>query len=115
MKLQIVAVLAVVAVACAAPQRKDADAQVIRNDVDFLPNGGFNSASETDNGIKAQASGQLKQVPDENNKPVDALVIQGQYSYVDNEGKQHNVIYVADENGFQPQSEDIPRQAPNSA
>ncbi|KAI5631615.1 insect cuticle protein domain-containing protein [Phthorimaea operculella] len=108
MKLQIVAVLAVVAVACAAPQKKDADAQVIRNDVVFSPDGSFNSASESDNGIKAEASGQLKQVPDEDNKPVDVLVIRGQYSYVDNEGKQHNVVYVADENGFQPQSDDIP-------
>ncbi|KAJ2946987.1 hypothetical protein O0L34_g16332 [Tuta absoluta] len=108
MKLQIVAVLAVVAVACAAPQNKDADSKVIRNDLDVNPDGSFNSAYEADNGISAQQQGQLKEVIGEDNKPAVALVLSGQYAYVDREGKQHVVVYSADENGFHPQSEDIP-------
>ncbi|KAI5631614.1 insect cuticle protein domain-containing protein [Phthorimaea operculella] len=109
MKLQIVAVLAVVAVACAAPQnRADAEAQIVSQQLDVQPDGAFNSAVQTSNGISAQAQGELKTVPGEDNKPVPALIIRGSYSYVDNEGKQHQVVYVADENGYQAQSDDIP-------
>ncbi|ENN72697.1 hypothetical protein D910_00628 [Dendroctonus ponderosae] len=39
------------------------------------------------------------------------VVLQGSASWTDSEGNPHQLSYVADENGYQPQSDDIP-QAP---
>lgn len=36
------------------------------------------------------------------------VVMQGAASWTDNEGGQHQLTYTADENGYQPQSPDIP-------
>lgn len=63
---------------------------------------------QSDNGISQNEQGQLRQIPGDE---APSIAVQGQYSYTDPEGLQHSLSYVADENGFQPQSADIP-QAP---
>lgn len=39
----------------------------------------------------------------------ESLVVRGSVSYVDNEGKVTSFSYVADDNGFQPLGEHIPK------
>lgn len=49
-------------VACAAAASIEQEAKVIRSDYSQSPEGGYQYAFETDNGIAGQASGVLKQV-----------------------------------------------------
>ncbi|XP_053603468.2 flexible cuticle protein 12-like [Plodia interpunctella] len=95
-----------VAVAAAAPQQRgpDADAQVLRYDVDNIGVDGFRYAFETSNGISQQEEGQLKNAGSEN----EAIAVRGQYSYTGPDGVVYTVTYVADENGFQPQGAHLP-------
>ncbi|XP_063379249.1 larval cuticle protein 1-like isoform X2 [Cydia fagiglandana] len=105
-----VCVAALVAVSLAAP----ADApvpQIISAEFDQKPEGGYVYSYETQDGIKKNEQGEVKTVNDEDNKPQQVVVVRGTYSYADNDGQLHNVNYVADENGFQPESADIPVQA----
>lgn len=50
---------------------------------------------ETSNGIKREEVGYLKN-PEEQ-------VMQGQYSYIDPDGKVVEVSFISDSNGFRPQ------------
>ncbi|KOB73824.1 putative cuticle protein [Operophtera brumata] len=81
---------------------KDATAAVLRSESDVTATG-FNYVYETANGIGAQSSGALKKVGDS-----EALTIQGQYKYTAPNGTPVQFTYVADENGYQPQSDLLP-------
>lgn len=70
----------------------------------------INFSFETSNGISENEQGQLRLIPGDE---AESVVVQGAYSWVDPEGNSHSVRYVADENGFQPESADIP-QAPSA-
>ncbi|XP_047984032.1 flexible cuticle protein 12-like isoform X2 [Leguminivora glycinivorella] len=99
-----------VAAAVAAPQHQhnpDADAQVVRNELNNIGLDGYQFVAETSNGIKHQEEGQLQNVGTEN----EAISVRGQFSYVGQDGVQYTVTYVADENGFQPQGAHIPKAA----
>ncbi|CAG9795412.1 unnamed protein product [Diatraea saccharalis] len=93
-----------VAAAVAAPVSSDADAQILRNDVDNIGVDGYNYAVETSNGISVQEQGQLKNVGSEN----EAIEVRGQYSYTGPDGVVYSVSYVANEDGFQPQGAHLP-------
>ncbi|XP_059059989.1 larval cuticle protein LCP-17-like [Achroia grisella] len=84
----------------------DVDAPVLRSDIDVKPDG-YDYAYETGNGISASAVGTLKNVDN-----IDALVSQGSYQYVAPDGTPVNVQYVADENGYQPNSDILPTPPP---
>lgn len=62
---------------------------------------------ETSNGIKQEEQGQLNNPGTEN----EAISVRGQYSYTGPDGQVYTIVYIADENGFQPQGAHIP-QAP---
>ncbi|KAG6451773.1 larval cuticle protein LCP-14-like [Manduca sexta] len=81
---------------------KDAEAIVLRSDSEVNPDG-FNYVYETGNGITGQSSGVLKQVGD-----AQVLAVQGSYQYKSPEGIPVQFSYVADENGYQPQSDLLP-------
>ncbi|XP_052865020.1 endocuticle structural glycoprotein SgAbd-2-like [Anopheles cruzii] len=85
----------------------DQDAVVLRQDSEVNPDGSYQYAYETSNGIKAEEQGTLKNVGDDV-----AKVAQGQYSYTDPEGNPVRLQYVADENGFQPQGDHLPTPPP---
>ncbi|XP_017783146.1 PREDICTED: flexible cuticle protein 12-like [Nicrophorus vespilloides] len=105
MKL-IVAFAALVAVALAAPQHKDEkDAYVVRQELDNIGVDGYQHAYETSNGISASEQGQVINAGQEN----ESIAVRGQFSYVGPDGVTYTVTYVADENGFQPQGEHIPK------
>ncbi|XP_049865982.1 larval cuticle protein LCP-17-like [Pectinophora gossypiella] len=78
------------------------EAQIVRSSSDVNPQG-FQYEVETGNGIVAQASGVLKKVGD-----AEAVVVQGAYKYTAPDGTPVQFTYVADENGYQPQSDLIP-------
>lgn len=40
----------------------------------------------------------------------ESIAVRGTINWVDLEGLQHSMSFVADENGFQPVGEDIPKQ-----
>lgn len=60
---------------------------------------------ETANSITAEEQGFLKNAGQEDQE---AQVAQGQYKYSAPDGQVVQVVYIADENGFQPQGDHIP-------
>nr|XP_022917615.1 pupal cuticle protein-like [Onthophagus taurus] len=77
-----------------------------RQEID--PNHSYNWAYETEHGIKANEEGSLYTVA--NSQPdVEILKAEGAYSYTSPEGKEVQITYVADENGFQPEGDVIPK------
>ncbi|XP_050700783.1 cuticle protein AMP1A-like [Eriocheir sinensis] len=110
MKFVILAALA--SVALAAPQYSyDAPARDSSEEREFVPilrdervheeDGTYNLDVETGNGIVLSQSGS----PD---GPDGSVVKAGEYSYTAPDGTLVEVKFVADENGFQPQSDVLP-------
>ncbi|XP_063621503.1 larval cuticle protein 1-like [Cydia splendana] len=106
-----VAALAAVTLATSPPAAGAPVPQIVSSEFNQQPEGGYVYSYETQDGIKRTENGEVKTVNDEDNKPQQVVVVRGSYSYPDENGEQHNVNYVADENGFQPESADIPVQA----
>ncbi|KAI5631622.1 insect cuticle protein domain-containing protein [Phthorimaea operculella] len=80
----------------------EANAETVRADADVRQDG-FNYLYETSNDIKAEATGELKQIGD-----TSAIVVRGQYSYTGADGVPVVVTYIADENGYRAESDAIP-------
>lgn len=64
------------------------------------PDGSYNYAYETSNRIRAQESG------------VGGSHAVGSYSYTSPEGQPIQLIYTADENGYQPKGDHLPTPPP---
>ncbi|KAI5631611.1 insect cuticle protein domain-containing protein [Phthorimaea operculella] len=82
--------------------------EILRSEYDISPEGQFKHSFESDDGTSVSASGEIKQAVDEEGKPVNVVVVRGEYAYVDADGQKHSLSYTADEDGFHPQSADIP-------
>ncbi|KAI5631977.1 insect cuticle protein domain-containing protein [Phthorimaea operculella] len=102
--MKLFVVLALVAVASAAPQLNPQDVQIVRYDIDNGSPDGYNFAYELSDGSKHEEQGQLKNQGTEN----EAISVRGQYSWVGPDGVTYTVTYIADENGFQPTIEQGP-------
>lgn len=78
---------------------------IVGQSSDIQPDGSFKWDFESGDGTKQSQSGALKagEKPDE---PIAA--VEGAVSWVDPEGNAHELKYIADENGFQPQGADVP-------
>ncbi|KAF7286183.1 hypothetical protein GWI33_007143 [Rhynchophorus ferrugineus] len=76
---------------------------IVSQSGDVSPDGSFKWSYEAGDGTAQEQSGQLKQIEDSAGEAV-----QGAASWTDPEGGSHQLKYVADENGYQPQSADIP-------
>lgn len=63
-------------------------------------------SQELSNGITQEEQGQLKQVT---GAETPVVIVQGSYSYNAPDGQAILVKYVADENGFQPIGEHLPK------
>nr|XP_053639588.1 cuticle protein AM/CP1114-like [Cherax quadricarinatus] len=111
MHLAVLAVLAAVATAApqgysapAAPSRYDDSREVVpilKDDRVHEDDGRYNLDVETGNGISLSQSGAPS-------GPEGAVVKAGQYSYTAPDGSHIQVKFVADENGYQPQSDVLP-------
>ncbi|XP_075971131.1 endocuticle structural glycoprotein SgAbd-8-like [Anticarsia gemmatalis] len=104
----IVLVCLFAAVAFAAPQGQPAEPiPIVKDDSQINGDGSYQYAYETGNGISADEKGELKQVGD-----VQAISVQGEYSYPGENGEQIHVTYTADEQGFHPQGDHLPTAPP---
>lgn len=94
---------ALFALAVAAPPASHQDVQITRsqNDVGIDQ---FNFDFETSDGSSQQAQGHLKQVDAENS----AIVQQGSFRYIGDDGQTYEVVWTADEFGFHPQAAHLP-------
>ncbi|KAJ8721937.1 hypothetical protein PYW08_004339 [Mythimna loreyi] len=98
----LLAVVAVVAADVSHLRSPEADAQILKQDADVLPDQ-YQYSYETSNGIAAQESGALKAGPDG-----EAIAVQGSNSYTAPGGEVIQTSYIADENGYQPQGAHLP-------
>lgn len=80
----------------------DQDATVTRLEHVVNPDGTYNYAYETSNGISANEEGE------------GGVSATGSFSYVSPEGETVQVNYVADENGFQPDNLPTPPPIPDA-
>ncbi|XP_058066360.1 cuticle protein CP14.6-like [Anopheles bellator] len=103
---QLFAVVLVVAIV-AADRRSprggggdDATAETLSEDFVVNPDGSYTYNYETSNGISAsQASS-------------DGTSVNGNFAYTSPEGERIEIVYVADENGFQPRGAHLPTEPP---
>ncbi|XP_069167406.1 cuticle protein AM1159-like [Procambarus clarkii] len=104
MKLVVLACLVVVVVP--APQDQDLPlvVETVRDDREHSDDGNFNYAFEADNGIVAEAIGSPGSQGQSN--------IEGVYRHTFPDGVEAEVRYVANEFGFQPESDLLPTPHP---
>ncbi|XP_068905083.1 endocuticle structural glycoprotein SgAbd-5-like isoform X2 [Tenebrio molitor] len=95
--MRILVLVAVVAVASAAPQG-GRDAQILRYENENIGVDGYKFSFETSDPITRQETGELTNAGTDN----EAIIVRGEYSYVGPDGKSHTVTFVADENGYRP-------------
>ncbi|CAH0699929.1 unnamed protein product [Spodoptera exigua] len=100
--------LGFLAVALAAPQAPTEPIPILKQESDINPDGSYQWAYETGNGIAANEKGALKNIGAE--EP--ALQVEGQFSYPSEDGGNIQLSYVANENGFQPQGAHLPTPHP---
>ncbi|XP_071516379.1 cuticle protein AM/CP1114-like [Panulirus ornatus] len=105
MKLVILAALAAVAVAAPRPEYAEHDSveqvPILKDDRVHDEDGTYSLNVETGDGIAQSHSGS----PD---GPEGSVVMAGEYSYTAPDGTEVVVKYVADENGYQPESPLLP-------
>ncbi|KAK4304210.1 hypothetical protein Pmani_023844 [Petrolisthes manimaculis] len=102
MKLVLLACMAVVA--AAAPQLAPLPVAILRDDRQDNGDGNFQYIFETENGIAVESSG-TPGIQGQSN-------MQGSFRYTLDDGRVVEVRYIADENGFQPQSDWLPTPHP---
>ncbi|XP_052867187.1 cuticle protein CP14.6-like [Anopheles cruzii] len=111
--------LVVVVATSAAPAPADSDAQaaIVSQTSDVQPDGSFNYAYESANGIKVEDQGTIKSIKvpklDETGRQIGdeevlVSVQTGSYQYTAPDGQLYTLRYVADENGFRPQGDHLP-------
>ncbi|XP_045135965.1 cuticle protein AM1159-like [Portunus trituberculatus] len=101
MKFVIIAALAAVAFADYGSVGSSEEAEILQHDFVLEDDGRYNLDVKTSNGILVSQHGS----PD---GPEDSVVKSGVYSYTAPDGTPVEVKFVADENGYQPQSNLLP-------
>ncbi|KAG5877060.1 hypothetical protein JTB14_014543 [Gonioctena quinquepunctata] len=112
MKLIILS-LAIAAVSCSpAPQLQPTGEPIpiLRYENEGVnPDGSYQWAYETGNGISAQEKGQVKAGP----TPDEAeMEVAGSYEYTNEDGSKVQISYIANKDGFQPQGDVLPTPPP---
>ncbi|XP_065077655.1 endocuticle structural glycoprotein ABD-4-like [Ochlerotatus camptorhynchus] len=111
MKIEVLLLTVCLAAALAAPQRSDAEAEIVSQDSNIDPDGSYQYSYETANGIRGQEQGTLKRASSPDTS--DVIVAQGSVTYTAPDGQVITLNYAADdENGFQPQGEHLPTPPP---
>lgn len=95
--------------AVAAPIDNTSPIPIVKQALDGPnPDGSYNYSFETGNGIQVQEDGHLNNVGTDS----EALEARGTFSFTDAEGQTYQIIYVANENGFQPEGAHLPTAPP---
>lgn len=94
---------AIVFVALFALALADKDAKITRSQSD-VGTDTFKYDFETSDGASQSATGQLKQIDEDNA----AVVQSGSYKYIGDDGHTYEVEWTADEFGFHPKAAHIP-------
>ncbi|CAG9769051.1 unnamed protein product [Ceutorhynchus assimilis] len=81
---------------------------VISQALDVHPDGAYQYNYESGDGSKQEQHG----VPKVLEKDVVIEAVEGSVSFSDPDGVKHELTYVADENGYQPKSADLPVAPP---
>uniref|UniRef100_A0A8W7P778 Uncharacterized protein n=1 Tax=Anopheles coluzzii TaxID=1518534 RepID=A0A8W7P778_ANOCL len=97
----------------AAPVDSDAQAQIVSQTSDVQPDGSFNYAFESANGIKGSIKSIKVPKLDETGRQIGEEDVQvsvqtGSFQYTAPDGQVYTLRYIADENGFQPQADHLP-------
>ncbi|XP_050307417.1 endocuticle structural glycoprotein ABD-4-like [Anthonomus grandis grandis] len=96
-----------------SPKSSTEPIPIIRQQQELNEDGSYKWSFATANQIVAEAQGFQKRLKDPSDpKEPEGQVAQGQYKYVDLDGKTIQLNYVADENGFQPIGEHLPTPPP---
>lgn len=98
--LQIIIFAIVLVVVYGRPQQDSKDATILKYENENIGVDGYKFAFETSDGIQREEEGTLQNAGSEN----EAISVRGSYSYTDPSGKVVTVNFVADENGFRPQT-----------
>ncbi|XP_030765447.1 larval cuticle protein LCP-17-like [Sitophilus oryzae] len=107
MKLIVFTVLLATSLAL-SPGGDPRQAQILKSEFDIQPEGSYQFAYETDNGIAAQEQGNIQpQGPEQAIKSVS-----GSFQFLTPENEQIQVSYIADENGYQPSGNALPTPPP---
>ncbi|XP_055373466.1 endocuticle structural protein SgAbd-6-like [Condylostylus longicornis] len=96
---------ALLAVTLAAPLDSPQEAQVLKSEFDNIGVDGYKFAFETSDGTSRQEQAELKNVGTEE----EGISVRGSVSWVDADGQTYSLNYVADENGYQPQGDHLPK------
>ncbi|XP_011186119.2 larval cuticle protein 65Ag1-like [Zeugodacus cucurbitae] len=99
----VVLLLAHALVTSAAPPAEP-QVEIVRQDVNVAPES-YKYGFETSDGTQHDEEGQLKNVGTDD----EAIVVEGSYKYVGDDGVTYHVSYTADEYGFQPVGEHLPK------
>ncbi|GAB0089968.1 larval cuticle protein 65Ag1-like [Sergentomyia squamirostris] len=94
-----------VAVAIAAPLDDSRNAHILRYENDNIGVDGYKFAYETSDGVARSEQAELKNIGTEQ----EAIVVRGTVSWIGPDGVTYKLDYIADENGFQPQGDHLPK------
>ncbi|XP_050423443.1 endocuticle structural glycoprotein SgAbd-4-like [Adelges cooleyi] len=108
----VVSSLLLAAAVNAFPQSLESKAAIISQEQVLNLDGTFKNTFETENKIRQEQIGYLKQGPASKDGPGVVQVIQGGYSYVAPDGTVISTGYTSDENGFQPAGSHLPTPPP---
>ncbi|KAJ8721935.1 hypothetical protein PYW08_004337 [Mythimna loreyi] len=101
-------IVAACIVACVYAAGTDKDAQVVSNEYDLTPEGNYQYAYQTSNGISGRADAVAKPA----GKDEVTLDVSGSNSYTAPDGQVISLVWVANENGYQPQGAHLPTPPP---
>ncbi|XP_057665996.1 endocuticle structural glycoprotein SgAbd-2-like isoform X2 [Diorhabda carinulata] len=101
----VILVLFSVAFGAQGPIREKDIIPIISQDRQFNFDGTFHSSYKTGNGITVEEQGVLKNA---GNKDAETEEVQGIFDYTAPDGTPIHLVYIANENGFQPQGAHLP-------
>lgn len=104
--MKFIVILALAVTACLAkPVDDSANAQILKYENENIGIDGYKFAYETSDGTSHQEEAELKNAGSEN----EAISVRGSFSWTAPDGQVYTVTYIADENGFQPQGDHLPK------
>ncbi|XP_011187658.2 flexible cuticle protein 12 [Zeugodacus cucurbitae] len=106
--LSILTICGLIALAYTAPLDDSATARLLRYDFDNIGIDGYDFSFETSDGIERKESAELKDIGTDTK----ALTVDGFSTWVAPDGIKYTLNYVANEKGFQPWGEHLPRFKP---